>query len=95
MVQVKHCHKFNNKSMTFSEIMEHIKKKNGEKFAQPSSVKSIYVNALKKILKNYLEYNQINLSDDEIHKLVLTFEMQQILYELVTDTYSYIEDEKL
>lgn len=88
MTQTKHCHKFNDKSMTFSEIMNYVNKNNGEKYAQPSSIKSIYVSGLKKVLKNYLKNYNVILSDDEINKLVLTFEIQQLLYELISSAYS-------
>lgn len=85
MQKNKNCHKFNENSKTFTEILDYVTKINGERYSQPSSINSIYLRGLKKILKPYLNYLDIEVTDDQLNQLVTQYDIQHMLYSLLAD----------
>jgi hypothetical protein len=81
----KHCYKFNENSLTFSQILKEVTKDDGTLYSQPSSINGIYCHALKKIFKNYLKYFDLHYTDAEVGKMVATYEVQQLIYSILAD----------
>ncbi len=85
-IQRKHCFKFNENSKTFHEIIELVRKDNGEKYAHASGVKGTYNKALAKIFKNITNFYGLNLSNSEIYIAINKYEVQKFIYDLVYET---------
>ena len=88
----KHCFKFNENSKTFHEIIEIVRKDNGEKYAYPSGVKGTYNKALAKIFKSITDFYGLNLSNSEIIKAVNKYEVQKYIYDLVYEAEASLDN---
>lgn len=82
---IRHCHKFNKNSLTFTQILDHVTKEDGTPYSQPSSINAIYLKALKKIFKAYLKAFDLHYSDAEISKMVTTYPVQQLIYSVLAE----------
>jgi len=83
----RNTHKFNENSLSFSEILKHVTKNDGTPYSQPSSINAIYLKALKKIFKVYLQHHDLHYSDTEIGKMVTTYDVQHLIYSMLSEAY--------
>jgi len=81
----RHNHKFNKNSLSFAEILKHVSKDDGTPYSQPSSINAIYLKALKKMFKVYLRAFDLHFTDQEIGKMVTTYDVQQLIYSVLAD----------